>query len=471
MTMKLRSAAEHEDIAHDKKCICIPCFFKFTACHFAFYVHDMETLQKKKQRRLISDYADEAERTSQTKLFCETYGAQTSDNGKKWWLTRRSTAKFDSVTHMTLQCYNFADSLPACCLGATLPHLETTHGPFLLDHVSRVMFKNVLSRCRGIPERDIFIQLGARPVPRTFRDSSNNTDHLVFFSADTRNNGPTRRIFQQSSVQADVKSAAASAAAFVTAISEVLDERRCPQLAGDSYRTLPAGAQNLGHCGADEAGCVEGSIAKAGLIRGMQIAKLNETSTFLDIGCGAGEPLVIAKLAFNCRLAIGLEVMASRCAQTVRLALHNGCYVYPVHAQVEMIHHLAPATHVYSFMQGMNASVENAVKEAILRSSSVMYCILTKKILDGEAGFKRVEKFVADMSRSSGHTTIYVYRRCSPPTAPPSTRSFHPAFTIPIFVLRLPHHWQQGLLLAYVERLERSDYKPQYFCAVESVAD
>lgn len=87
---------------------------------------------------------------------------------------------------------------------------------------------------------------------------------------------------------------------------DLLDERRRPQLAGDSYRALSAAAQNLGHRRMDEAECVQGSRSKAALIRGMQIAKLNETSTFLDIGYEADESIVVAKVAFSCHLAIGL---------------------------------------------------------------------------------------------------------------------------------------------------------------------
>jgi hypothetical protein len=241
---------------------------------------------------------------------------------------------------------------------------------------------------------------------------------------------------------------------------------------GASYRTLPASAQNLGANRVGEAKCIEGSLIKSSLIQAMKIAHLNETSTFLDIGSGAGEPLVIAKVMFNCRLAVGLELMSARCAQTVRLALHNGCFVYPIHVEVESIANLSPATHVYCFMQGMNSSVENAIKEAIVRSPTVMYCILTKKILHDESErFEQIKSFLATMSRSdSGKTMVYVYRRIAPKPRP-ATRHFHPVFTIPIFALRLPHHWQQGLLRAYGERLECSNYKPKYFCAVAPDAD
>ena len=82
-------------------------------------------------------------------------------------------------------------------------------------------------------------------------------------------------------------------------------------------------------------GGVEGSLTERSFVRAMNSACLNETSVFLDIGCGGGEPMVAAKKNFQVRLSIGLDMNHYACRQTIEYATQSDVAVFPVHATAE----------------------------------------------------------------------------------------------------------------------------------------
>ena len=202
-----------------------------------------------------------------------------------------------------------------------------------------------------------------------------------------------------------------------------------------------------------EAGTARVLRALAGLGGGDAAGALGPGSVVLDVGAGLGRPLLHAAVAAGCSGGIGVEVDSVKCekaAAFLRLTLARlaacgdpegalerlrgagggGRLPAVFCADVGGLRTVEPATHVYSFWEGIPGDARAALGALVRKSRSVRGVAVVQRALRGgrdgaegamaELGFGalRLEaSFPVAMSGSGRGFVAYIFARAPPPPA------------------------------------------------------
>ena len=188
---------------------------------------------------------------------------------------------------------------------------------------------------------------------------------------------------------------------------------------------------------------------------------LGPGSVVLDVGAGLGRPLLHAAVAMGCSGGLGVEVDPVKCAKAdaflrltlARLAARGdpggvlACLGAPERrprifcADMGELRTVEPATHVYSFWEGIPRSARAAVGALVRKSRSVRGVAVVQRAVRGGAagaagaaaeqemadlgfGDLRLEaSFPVTMSGSGRSFVAYVFARSAPP---PGTAAHFP---------------------------------------------
>ncbi|KAG7672736.1 hypothetical protein NADE_001449 [Nannochloris sp. 'desiccata'] len=174
---------------------------------------------------------------------------------------------------------------------------------------------------------------------------------------------------------------------------------------------------------------------------------LDASSHLVDIGAGLGRPLIHALVTEGIRGATGIELDFIKCMkadaflrQTANTMLIRGLTQEAIDLPVitckpvEKVHSLDPATHAYSFWEGVPVDARVAfgrlfAKSRTLRSVTVVQRNMQRENPEEvmEHGYcfgpvNLVETLSVSMSGSNRHFTAYVFNKTQPPAVVPRRR-------------------------------------------------
>ncbi|PNW79759.1 hypothetical protein CHLRE_08g365550v5 [Chlamydomonas reinhardtii] len=185
-----------------------------------------------------------------------------------------------------------------------------------------------------------------------------------------------------------------------------------------------------------------GSITQGGMQKILECLAhntgLDHRSTFIDIGAGLGRPLLHAMVSHGVPCTWGVELDKVKCDKAAAFCQHvlgnlvtkevlpAGVAVPPVHCSpVEKFASLDPATHAYSFWEGVPASGKRAFGELFAKSKSLRAVAVVQRAMRGqepaavmrEMGFGPlilINSFSVSMSGSGRSFQAYVFSKITP---------------------------------------------------------
>ncbi|KAG2445539.1 hypothetical protein HXX76_000154 [Chlamydomonas incerta] len=185
-----------------------------------------------------------------------------------------------------------------------------------------------------------------------------------------------------------------------------------------------------------------GSITQGGMQKILECLAhntgLDHRSTFIDIGAGLGRPLLHAMVSHGVPCTWGVELDRVKCDKAAAFCQHvlgnlvtknvmpAGVDVPPVHCSpVEKFATLDPATHAYSFWEGVPGSGKRAFGELFAKSKTLRAVAVVQRAMRGqepaavmrELGFGPlilINSFSVSMSGSGRSFQAYVFSKMTP---------------------------------------------------------
>ncbi|GLI65751.1 hypothetical protein VaNZ11_009351 [Volvox africanus] len=188
-----------------------------------------------------------------------------------------------------------------------------------------------------------------------------------------------------------------------------------------------------------------GSITQASMQKVLECLKrnsgLDSRSVFIDIGAGLGRPLLHAMVSIGVGSAWGVELDRIKCdkaaafcrnviQQLVKQELLRSTVEVPsvICSPVEKVASLEPATHAYSFWEGVPPSGKEAFGKLFVKSRTLRAVAVVQRAIRGQEpaammrdlGFGPVlliASFPVKMSGSGRAFTAYIFTKITPAAA------------------------------------------------------
>ncbi|RHY20160.1 hypothetical protein DYB25_013028 [Aphanomyces astaci] len=179
---------------------------------------------------------------------------------------------------------------------------------------------------------------------------------------------------------------------------------------------------------------IDGSLTHDSFNKLFDMARLNETSIFLDVGCSSGRACLQARHAYKCSLVLGIEVIGGRLISAFETIKRYGLdRIFMFHLSAEHFKFFDPATQVYLYARGMPPLLLKRLEDAIMASASVRYVIASFELKSSR--FILLGTVTTTMFKGSRTTKMFVFKWTG--KANPN-HAIHPAVHAALWMMQLP---------------------------------